>query len=270
MNKSILPNILILILLVGSFNACKPRRDIITPAIDDLLRSPERALRTMHANQADFDFYAARFSGNAFWGNSNYNVSGTLRIHKDQAIFLSVTPLLGIEVARLLITPDTVKFLNRLQSSYFIGDMSFINDMLGTDLDFYMLQAILTGNDFEHFTSDNFRISDDRGMLLLSSPARRRKNDHQAPAVEHNIWLDRENFRIRQTVVYDASQRRMIRADYKSFETLGGQLLPNDLVLVFTDPGSRAELTLRTSRTSINSPQEMTFSVPSRYKPMDL
>lgn len=268
MNKSLFAKFLVMILLAGSFNACKPRRDI-TPGIDDLLRSPERAIRTMHANQANFDFFSARFSGNAFWENSNYNVSGTLRIHKDQAIFLSVTPLLGIEVARVLITPDTVKFLNRLQSSYFIGDMRFINNMLGTDLDFYMLQSLLTGNDFEHFTTDNFRISDDRDMLLLSAASRRRKNNRQAPPIEHNIWLDRENYRIRQTIIYDSAERRMIRADYKGFERLDGQLLPNDLVLTFTDPGSRAELTYRLSRTSLNSPQEMTFSVPSRYKPID-
>lgn len=268
MNKSIILKFLTIVLLAGSFLSCKPRRDI-TPAVDDLLRSPERAIRTMHANQADFDFYSARFSGSAFWENSNYNISGTLRIQKNQAIFFSVTPLLGIEVARILITPDTVKFLNRLQASYFVGDMRFINNMLGTDLDFYMLQAILTGNDFEHFTNDNFRISDDRDMLLLSSSSRRRRDNRQAPSIEHNIWLDRGNYRIRQTIIYDPAGQRMIRADYKSFERLDGQWLPNELTLLFTDPGSRAEISYRLSRTSLNSPQEMTFSIPSRYKEID-
>lgn len=268
MNKRILSQALILLLLAASFNACKPRRDI-TPVIDDLLRSPERALRAMHANQADFNFYSARFSGTAFYENSSYNISGNIRIHKDKAIFVSVTPLLGIEVARALITPDTVKFLNRLQSSYFIGDMGFINSMLGTELDFYMLQALLTANDFEHFTSDNFRVSNDRDMLLLSSPGRRPRERRTAPALEHNLWLDPETFRIRQTVIFDPAARRSIRADYKSFERLDGQLLPNDLSITFTEPGGRAELSYRLNRSSLGEPQQITFSIPERYKPID-
>ncbi len=44
-------------------------------------------------------------------------------MEKDKAIFLSVAPFLGIEVARVLITPDTVKFINRLQSRFFVGDI---------------------------------------------------------------------------------------------------------------------------------------------------
>lgn len=268
MNNKCFKHLSILLLLAVSFQACKPRRDL-TPVVDEMLRSPERALRAMHTNQADFNFYSSRFSGTAIWENSSYNVSGSIRIQKDQAIFISVTPLLGIEMARVLVTPDTVKFLNRLNATYFVGDMSFINSMLGTELDFYMLQAILLGNDFNHFTSDNFRISEDRGMLLLSSPARRPLNNRHAPPFEHNIWLDRQDFRIRQTIVYDSAERRMIRADYKSFERIDNQLLPNDMVLLFTDQDMRAELTYRLSRTSLNTPQEFTFSIPSRYKPID-
>jgi len=268
MNKRLLNYLLILLLLAGSFQACKPRRDI-TPAVDEMLRSPDRAIRAMHANQADFSFYSARFSGTALWENSSYNISGSIRIQKDQAIFISVTPFLGIEVARILVTPDTVKFVNRLESSYFVGDMRFINSMLGTDLDFYMLQAILTGNDFEHFTNDNFRVLNDRDMLLLSSPSRRRSDNRHAHPIEHNIWIDRESFRIKQSVAYDSAERRMIRADYKSHERLDGQLLPNDIVLLFTDATSQAELSYRTSRASLNSPQDITFSIPARYKPID-
>ena len=268
MNRNIFSYFIILLLLAVSFQGCKPRRDI-TPVVDEMLRSPERALRAMHTNHADFNFYSARFSGTANWENSTYNISGSIRIQKDQAIFISVTPLLGIEVARVLVTPDTVKFLNRLNATYFIGDMSFINSMLGAGLDFYMLQALLVGNDFNHFTSDNFRVSEDRGMLLLSSPARRPKNNRHAQAFEHNIWLDRQDFRIRQTIVYDSAERRMIRADYNGFERIDNQLLPNDLVLLFTDQDTRAELSYSLSRTSLNTPQEFTFSIPSRYKPID-
>lgn len=268
MNRQSIIYPLLLLLIAGAFQACRPRRDI-TPAIDDLLKSPDRTIRAMHSNQANFNFYSTRFSGTALWENNTYNISGSIRIQKNQAIFISVTPILGIEVARLLITPDTVKFLNRLESSYFVGDIRFLNNMLGTDLDFFMLQAILTGNDFEHFTTDNFRVANDRDMLLLSSASRRRQSSRNAPVIEHNLWIDPNTYRIKQNIAFDPGARRMIRVDYQNFERLEGQLFPSQIVLLITDAGSRAELSYRTSRTSLNSPLDFSFSIPARYKPID-
>ncbi len=257
-----------LLVAAGAFQACKPRRDI-TPAIGDLLKSPDRALRAMHSNHANFNFYSTRFSGTAIWENNSYIISGSIRIQKNQAIYISVTPFLGIEVARLLVTPDTVKFLNRLESSFFVGDIGFLNNMLGTDLDFFMLQAILTGNDFEHFTTDNFRVANDRDMLLLSSSTRHRHTSRNAPSIEHSLWIDPSTYRIRQSIAFDPSEKRMIRVDYLNFEQIEGQLFPNNIVLLFTDAGSRAELSYRTSKTSLNSPLDFSFSIPTRYKPID-
>ena len=268
MNKNLISKFLILLVLLGSIQACKPRRDVI-PVVGDLLRSPERALRTLHANQADFAFYEARFSGEALWEGQNLPLAGSLRIQKDQAIFVSVAPFLGIEVARVLITPDTVKYLNRMQATYFVGDMRFINQMLGTNLDFYMLQAILTGNDFEHFTSDNFSVSGDRSMILLHSPSRRPKDQRNAPGMEHHIWMEPLNYRIRTAIARDPETDRKIQAEYNNYENLEGQWLPNDLKLSFSDSGSHAEISVRLNRISLNQPQEFSFSIPSRYKPID-
>lgn len=268
MNRRLTKTILVLLFIAGALVACKPRRDI-TPAVEPLLGAPELAIRTMHANHANFNSYSTRFSGTALWNNTSYTVSGSIRIQKNQAIFISVTPFLGIEVARLLVTPDTVKFVNRLESSYFIGDMRFLNDMLGTDLDFYMLQAILTGNDFEHFTTDNFSIANDRDMMVISTTTRRRLNSLNEPPIEHSLWIDPQTYRIRQSIAVDPAEKRMIRADYRNFETLEGQLFPNDVVLQFSDPESTAELSYRASRSSLASPLDFTFNIPSRYKPID-
>lgn len=269
MNRRLIPKFLILILLLASIQACKPRREIV-PVVDELLRSPERALRALHSNQADFEYYSARFSGEATWEGKTYPMAGSLKIKKDEIIFLSIAPVLGIEVARVMITPDTVKYLNRLQSSYFVGDMEFFNKLLGADLDFYMLQAILMGNDFEHFTAEDFRVTDDRSLIYLHSPGRRSKDNLQGPPLDHKIWMEPVNYRIRRAVAQDESGEQIIEADYNNFENLEGQWLPNDLAITFTDPGDRAEIKIRLNRTSLNQPQEFSFSIPSRYTPMEL
>jgi hypothetical protein len=270
-NRSLvlIPRLLLLLLAVATLESCKPTR-VATPVTEAHLMTPDRLVLAMHNNHATFEHFSSRFSGNALIDNQNYNVSGSIRIHKDEAIFVSIAPLLGIEVARALITPDTVKFVNRLEGSYFVGDMRFINSMLNTDLDFYMLQAILLGNDFEHFTAHNFQVMEDRGRLMLHSPSRGRSGaGFAATAMQHNLWLDDESFRIRQALLYDPGRNRSIRAEYHDFSTIDGQLIPSNISLTFTEPMGKAEISIRYNRTTLNVPQQMSFSIPSRYTPMD-
>ena len=106
-------------------HACSPKR-ALTPAVPD--RVVDQVFGSMQAAQASFDFFSARFSGSMNYGGGQTDIAGTIRIRKDSAIFISVAPFLGIEVARILITPDHVKMVNRLESTYFVGDMKLINE----------------------------------------------------------------------------------------------------------------------------------------------
>lgn len=262
--------LLLLLLLMAAIGSCRPQREV-TPVSELLQKSARSLVSSMHSNHADFNYFSSRFSGSATIDKQTYNLSGNMRIHKDEAIFISVAPVLGIEVARILITPDTVKIVNRLEGTYFVGDMSFINNMLNTDLDFYMLQAILIGNDFEHFNHNNFRVMEDRGRLMLHSPSRgRQSRGNPSLPYENNLWLDTGSFRIQQNVLYDPREQRTIKADYRSYASVGGQLLPSEIFLEFSETASRAELLIRFNRTALNNPQQLTFSIPSRYVPMDL
>ena len=47
---------------------------------------------------------------------SSFDVN--LRMKKDSAIWISITPLLGIEVARVLVTPDSMRILDRIGKTY--------------------------------------------------------------------------------------------------------------------------------------------------------
>ncbi len=248
--------------------ACGPIRDVVTPPVTEEV-SVSRTLTALREGESDFDFFSARISGVANIDNSSYNFSGNIRIKRDSAIYVSISPFLGIEMARVLVTPDEVKMLNRMEGTYFEGDMGLINNMLNTYLDYYMLQSLLVGNDFSHFSSDNFRASYDRDRLLLQNPERRPgRSGTSGIYFQQNIWLDSESFRITENLLYDPVSRSSIRARYESFDQITGQYIPRDISLTFTDPASRAVLSLRYTRTSLNEPVPILFSVPERYKPL--
>jgi len=249
--------------------SCRPHR-VIIPTVEDLLRAPDRAIRAVHRHHADFNTFSARFSGNASWAGNQHPVSGTIRIQKDKAIWVSVAPFLGIEVSRILITPDSLKFLNRLEASYFVGDINSLHAVLGSGLDFFMIQDFFMGNDFKHFNTDNFTILDDRQMILLRTENRMKNNDTTGHRVAHSMWVDPADFRIRRLEMFSQASQQKISISYNQFLNIENQLLPSEIAITFSAPGNQADFSLRFSRITLNAPQEFSFSVPARYNHIEL
>ena len=247
-------------------SACGPLRDVVTPVPDPDRLSIEQTLASMRNGETAFDFFATRFSGTASLDGQMMSVSGAIRIKRDSAIYISIAPLLGIEIARVLITPDSVSMINRIENTYYTGNMGVINNMLNTHLDFYMLQALLTGNDFKHFSTDDFSLAQDREMLLLQSRNRRPLSAaHGSISFQQNLWVNNESFRIEENLLFEPFSNRSLRAKYQNAWMVDGQPVPRDITLIFTEPGARADLNIRYSRTTIDQPQPLSFSIPESY-----
>ena len=72
----------------------------------------------------------------------NAKVNATLRIRRGEVIRLSVAPLLGIEVARMDITPDNVLLIDRLNKRYVKVSFAELSRLANAELDFDVLQSL--------------------------------------------------------------------------------------------------------------------------------
>lgn len=263
-----LKTLTILLLLGASLWSCKPKK-LIGPVDADLLKEPSLALELIKNSELDYLWFSTRFSGNVVLDQKSQNISGQLRIKKDSAIFVSIAPVLGIEVARAIITPDSVKMINRLESNYYLGNISYLNQLLNTDIDFYMLQAILTGNDFSHFQRSGFQVAEDRGRLRLSHASRKRISG-SGSSFNNLLLMDPETGKLRSSHWTEIPGKRTLKMDYKRYEKISNQWVPAELEIVFSEAASSVNMVLSYSRTTLNQPQSMQFSIPARYTPLDL
>ena len=231
--------------------------------------SVERVIRGIEQNQPEYQYMSTRFSGNVAWENRSQNISGSLRIKKDEAIYVSIAPILGIEVVRALVTPDSVKIVNRLESSYYLGDINLLNRMFNTDIDFYMLQSLFMGNDFPHFRKDQFSIRQE-GELLRLHAANRMRNGGAGNPINQAIMVEPEHLRIRTNIILEEGSGRALRADYKNWENVNGRWIPSELQIMFSDEVDVSSLNMTYNRTTLNEPQRMQFSIPARYTPIYL
>ena len=126
-------------------------------------------LRKLRDNQMNFSSFSAKFEAVYNVNKSESKLNGQIRIIKDSAIWISLTPALGIEMARFLFTPDTIRFLNRMDNTYMVKSFSYINELINTSVDYDMLQSLLTGNDFSLYDTTNFKAQIDGGLYKLQT-----------------------------------------------------------------------------------------------------
>jgi hypothetical protein len=122
------------------FPACRSHRNIVKDPIKDGTALVE--------NRFQFETLSmkATIAASSNTSQESYNLTGTIRMISDSVIWISVSPGLGIEAVRLYITQDSVFFMNRINNEYAASTFGFFNTQYQVDLDFNMLQSLLTGN----------------------------------------------------------------------------------------------------------------------------
>ncbi|HEY4108211.1 DUF4292 domain-containing protein [Puia sp.] len=95
----------------------------------------------------DFQTFSARMKVHYEGGDGkDYEVNAFIHILKDKMIWISVNAGLGIEAIRMLITPDSVKVLDKIKKIARLRSVSYLKEEVHLPVDFQTLQDLLIGN----------------------------------------------------------------------------------------------------------------------------
>ncbi|MFI5220654.1 MAG: DUF4292 domain-containing protein, partial [Bacteroidia bacterium] len=184
----------------------------------------------------DSAFRAERISGKAevetdIEGKSN-SFDINIRARKDSAIWISISPLLGIEVMRILITQDSIKYLDRIHKKYQVTDYHFLNDLLRMNLDYEIIQGVLTGNLFSYKKNKfNSVYNDEDKYYILSTLGKRKlkrsleEKDPNKPIIQ-DMWVSDSTFRITKLSIEDNKIDKTLLTDYDDFRPTNTGLFP--------------------------------------------
>ncbi len=272
-------NLVSLFLSVWMMYSCSPARQTIREPLKNY--GVDYLFENLKKNEFKFDWLNANFSATIEINKNTNSFNGLLRIRKDSAIWISITPALGIEVARLLVTNDSVRMINRLNTTYFIGDYKLINKMFNADIDFDMFQSFLIGNDFSYYengVSGKFRANIENKVYHLFTAERRKlkkfiksKDDADRIFIQ-NIRLIPETFKISELTIKEKKfydDNRKLDVHYKDFRLIENQQFPYHLDVEITDKEQQVKVTIDFSKISVNVPQNLPFTISSRYQKIE-
>lgn len=100
----------------------------------------------LEVQDINYEYLSTRTKLSYIEGEKKINASAVLRIKKDSIIWFSVTPALGIEAARGVITQDSLIIVDRLNKQYFTFDYKSLSERYNFEINFSLMQAIILGN----------------------------------------------------------------------------------------------------------------------------
>jgi len=235
---------------------CKSKKEIAKAVKPDkTVHSKMEILNAIREKQLDFNTLSMKAKAGLAIDNRQHDVSMNIRMKKDETIWVSVTVIAGIEVARALITPDSVKILNRIESTYIKKPFSYIYRYANEQITFKTLQALLIGNSDPAFISNNSNVSTQNDKLVLSGLIN---------GLSYSLFLN-ENNKITQTSLKDEDAGQQLTAVYTDFYALGGQAVPYTVNIKSAAGNDKANISLKYSQVTVDETLDFPFSIPKRF-----
>jgi len=267
MRNSIVIGILSVLLL---FSACTTQKNINRKPLKE--EGENYLISKMQENESKFTTLKSRVLLTVVNDGRPIDMKANIRIRQDSAIWVSLTIGIGLEAARILLTKDSVLFINRLDKTFFAGNYDFVNQMINAKVDFDIIQALLTGNDFKWYSYQDLKAKVSKSQYQLESTHRRKLKKYvkstsdDTQVVYQSMWLNSKNFKIEQIKIKEIkNENRKINAEYSKFEDFNGQLLPTQYdIKISADKVVEIDATL--TRIKLNEFIKFPFNIPSKYE----
>lgn len=207
--------------------------------IEDLIRRSTDTLESFRA-RASLTVNSPERSG---------RYSAEIRERRGDSLYISISPGLGIEAARILVTEDSIFVYDRLQNTVLFGSAEEGSSVLPIPLEGEALFRNVTGQVVPRIDAD-WTVSSDATRYYLSNPSRT-----EAYAVDPSLW--RVVRYTRQTEDGQLLEERR----FEDFVNVDGHHLPRRLV--FRQPLDDASVIL-TYREIEANPSALSFDLRVR------
>jgi hypothetical protein len=213
-------------------------------------------LEAIRAGQTTFKTFSGKASTALnINGNSN-DVTLNIRIKSGEKIWVSVTAIAGIEVARILITPDSLLMINRLESVYLKKSFAYINDYAGNQINYKTLESLLIGNAIPEILTEkaDLQTNADNGFTLSGN----------LNNLAYKLLVSPEMKAI-QTNLNNQDEGQSLLVNNKTFIQSGIKALPSEIDLASVVKDKKIQVNLHYSKLEFDKPLEFPFTIPTRY-----
>ena len=237
--------------------SCSAKKGLITETAVNNKLTAEKIIENHYKNKLNFNTLYIKSSVSYRDPSQSQNVTAEIKIKKDEIILVSIR-ILGITMAKALITPDKVQYYEKLNSSYFEGNYSVISKLLGTELDFQKVQNLLLGQAIDNLKTGKYNFSLEENRYKLESIS---NSD-----VIKKFYLSGDTYLVSKEEISQPSLERMLQVIYPARKSAEEYNLPTGIAIEANQKSEKTTITINYSTVSFNEELSFPYSVPNSYE----
>ena len=256
-----------LVCSAGIISSCSSSKKITGSKIKEM--SANRLMREINANSFDFESVQAKVGIKVETEDNAFNLKGQLKMKKDSILWASITLPLGLEVARIKVTADSIFFINKSNKSYLVEQTESFNYLQNINANINTIQSVFTGNIFliNKKADNNVFIKDNKYNLLSEENITFINNKYKKNfTINKNIIIDPTLFRItKYEIINNEDSNYGLTIDYSDFIEIRGKYLPS-IIKINISTEEKMYITITYSNISTNNNTQYNFSIPKKYE----
>jgi len=234
------------------------KKELPVAAADTVGAALMRSLVPLWNRQTSFSTFSGKAKMNVSVRGQKHDLVAHIRIKKDEAIWASVFALEGIvQVARVLITPDSVKMLNYLEKEAVVKPIAEITKMLPATADYNTLQNLILGNVLRREGTPTHAAGTAEGLVLQVED-----NTILQKAVFHNT--DSTLQLLQMQSVAPNGPAGVLR--FSNYQTLDGKLFSTARIVNVMNDQEQFYLDMDFNKVDFDKPVELPFSIPRNFE----
>ncbi|WP_040626221.1 DUF4292 domain-containing protein [Mucilaginibacter paludis] len=212
-------------------------------------------LKTIRSKQVDFNTFSGKAQAKLDINGDSHDVTMNVRIKKDHQIWVSITAVLGIEVARALITPDSIKLMNKLEATYLKKPFSYVYTYTSRQINYKTLESLLIGNAVPELINDGAALKPGNGNIEVSG---------NLQELVYKLILG-PDLRVSQTNMSNSLAGQSLQVDNSMFVQTSNRVLPSQININSVSQQKKIQVNLHYNKADFDLPVDFPYAVPGRF-----
>jgi len=246
--------ILLLTSLLFSGTSCKTGSKLAGKGKID--QSLDALSSQLFNNQLQADWFSAKAKIDFDDGYLAISGNASVKLKKDSILWMNIKKL-GIELARVQITPDSVYIIDRFNSEFAILPIKYLEEEYNIPADFNSLQSLILGNPMFFSDPPQLKLTEKQGFQLQETSG----------FIESFYSLEGKSNKLLKMLIESDRATRSLKLSYSDFKPVSGkQIFPYICTLDINSPETgNVDIGINFSKVEINVPKSIRFEIPDKY-----
>ncbi len=260
-NKNI--KITIFVLLISTLFSCNLFKKNIKKNENPEEKKIEQIQKQINEKTLNFNTFSAGFSGSYKDAKQQLPLKGIVKIKKDSFIWITIRPFLGIEIARILITTDRIKYIDKIKNQYFEENYDYLYKKFGFNITYELIEALLTNKLMTYPTEE--KLTDYTTKKNNSDFIFQNETMIKGYSLIHLLVVN-SDYKLKENKLFLQDNSKSVTINYEQFTEINAKQFPLKMTIKTINNKTEGNILLNLKNIKIDEKLNARFVIPKNYK----